>query len=132
MIIILIILVSFLYFRFVEEFDSPSHDEIQVGYNLNDESLRITNPKNSITRNRSFKVVVIYSEMVEDNTNSPAKLQIVDLGNDKVVFEDYWTDSYGISGTTKEINPKNWVKGQYKIELYRQNKLQTTKTIEVN
>jgi hypothetical protein len=115
-----------------EKFAAPSHDEIQVGYNVDDESAKINDPTHTVKRNRTFEVSILYAKRVKKGEGTTAKLQIVNTKNKQSVFEDTWQESYGNSGKTTEINPKTWEAGQYRIELYRGNKLITSKEIKVD
>ncbi|WP_141434000.1 hypothetical protein [Bacillus sp. 03113] len=131
LIIIPILLFCFFYFRFDQEFGDPAHDEIQVGFNVDDESVKVNDPAEIIKANQAFNVVVTYANMVEGNSNFPAKLQITSLESNEIIFEDNWIDSYGISGKTNKIYPENWKIGKYNLTLFRNDKVITTKTIEL-
>jgi hypothetical protein len=111
------------------KYATPSHGKIQVGYNVDEESAKINDQRDTITRKKPFHVGVYYSKMVKKDAS--AKIEIMDIKNQNVVFEKRWQDTYGTSGKITKVNPKNWKAGNYRIQMFRKDKLITSRVIKV-
>ncbi len=132
LILILFLLVfslSVLY-RFQRDF-SIDNDQIQVGYETNNETQTIINPQDHIKWGKIVVISVHYANMVEKSSNVPSKLILVSRKTNKTVFQDVREEYVGFSGFEIKLDTSSLDRGKYIIKLFRNNKLVTTKSIEV-
>jgi hypothetical protein len=101
----------------------PSHDEIQIGTSEDQEIGYIRNPGSRFPANQPL-IVQVVTPMAKTVHN----LELIIRQDDtrKIMMDEKWQESYGVGGRTFYQVGLGWPKGQYTLEFYRDNKLQTS------
>ncbi|NMD68664.1 hypothetical protein HHO41_00075 [Bacillus sp. DNRA2] len=121
LILAFIVIIVLLAFIVIKNLKWPSSDinQIQVGYEIDDETQQIIDSRNTLNRNNQVIFNVVLKEMVEKRRSVPIKLILVQSKTNKEVFCESREEFEGSSGFSINFDATKIESGDYEVKLYQ-------------